>query len=276
MKRVRIILAALASALVAAGAVLVQRRSRFRRDVQQIWKNLETTYPSKERFSPEMVKDLPEPVQRYFTHAIAPGTPLAASATLTMHGQIKLGGRWNPFTARQVLAPFRGFVWSTRATMGPVWLEGADVCTQGYGRMHFDMFGMIPMIDVTGDDVRRSALGRLVGESSWLPAALLPQRGVQWEAVDDTHINATVTLDGETVTARLTIDAAGRLVSLVLDRWNTDEQCYLPFGFVALEEATYGGYTIASRGHAGWWYGTDRYEREGRFFECTIEQASYR
>jgi len=45
---------------------------------------------------------LPEAARRYLGHAIAPGTVLASSVRLWMHGQIKLE-RWLPFVAEQVI-----------------------------------------------------------------------------------------------------------------------------------------------------------------------------
>ena len=43
-----------------------------------------------ETFDPAATMGLPEPAQRWLSHAIAPGTPLWGSVELTMRGQIKL------------------------------------------------------------------------------------------------------------------------------------------------------------------------------------------
>src|SRR6185437_15449051 len=49
--------------------------------------------PSSHRsFEPALIRNLPEAVQRYLGHAIAPGTPLASAFRLRMHGEIKLKG----------------------------------------------------------------------------------------------------------------------------------------------------------------------------------------
>jgi hypothetical protein len=61
--------------------------------------------PTPASFSDAELEGLVEPVARYLTSAIAPGTPLARSARFTMHGSIKLGRRWAAFRAREVLAP---------------------------------------------------------------------------------------------------------------------------------------------------------------------------
>lgn len=67
-------------------------------------------------FDPAMVAGLPEPARRWLTHVIAPGTPLWRSVELSMVGQIRLGS-WRPFTATQVLAPPKGYIWAANARL---------------------------------------------------------------------------------------------------------------------------------------------------------------
>jgi hypothetical protein len=215
------------------------------------------------------------PVQRYFLHALRTGTPLASSVVLTMTGTIRLGGHWHPFTAQEVLSPARGFVWNATATLDSVVLQGADYYLERHAGLHFALFDLLPVISVSGPDVATSALGRLVGETVWLPAGLLPQNGVQWEALDDDHIQATTTVDGETVTLTLTIDTDGSLTAVTLQRWHSDTREYVMFGMNASEERTFEGYTIPSQVSGGWWYGTERYAQEGEFIRLTIDEARF-
>jgi len=66
-------------------------------------------------FDLTMVARLPEIAQRYFAHAIAPGTPLRTTVQLEMQGTFLLGDRAKyqtyAMTARQILAPPSEFVW---------------------------------------------------------------------------------------------------------------------------------------------------------------------
>src|SRR5690606_38976796 len=59
--------------------------------------------------------ELPAAAGRWLAHATPAGSPPRSVAELRMEGEIRLGGRWHPFTARQVIAPGRGFVWAARA-----------------------------------------------------------------------------------------------------------------------------------------------------------------
>lgn len=277
MKIALILLVGLLSSLVAVVVVLMVRRRRFFAWLDRVWHELEQP-PHEEPaayFSPEIVADLPEPVRRYFLHAIAPGTPLATSVTLTMSGSIKLQEEWHSFRATELLAPFRGFIWRPVVPMKRVLLRGADFYHNGGAGMRFFVH-MLPVITVSGPQIARSALGRMVGEAGWLPAALLPREGVSWKAIDKEHIQATVSGNDETHTLTLTIDAEGRIRDMMFDRWSNQEKGYIPFGMLAGEERTWGGYTIPARLRVGWWYGSDRFATEGEFFRCTIEEARFR
>ncbi len=258
---------------VPAGLRLVQALDD--QHVNRIWQALEYT-GGPEVFTEEMIAGLPHPVQRYLRHAIAPGTPLAASVELTMSGTIKLGADRQPFTARQILTPGQGFVWRARAQMGPAFFQGADYYADGEGRMRFALLGLLPLIQAIGPDTTRSALGRLMGESVMVAACLLPRSGVQWAALDNEHIQATMTVAGETTTLTLTIDSAGQLHEVVLPRWNVAEHAYVPFGVAFSGQHMSGGYTIPAQMQAGWWYGTERYQQEGASFHATLETARFR
>src|SRR5213596_189276 len=99
--------------------------------------------PAPGSFSDVELEGLAEPVRRYFRAAIAPGTALAASARFRTRGSIKLGRRWVPFRARQILAPRHGFVWAARA--GGV-IVGSDRYAEGQGGMDWKLFGLIPVM----------------------------------------------------------------------------------------------------------------------------------
>jgi hypothetical protein len=220
-------------------------------------------------FAPEEIDGLPEPVQRYFTAAIRPGTPLARAARLEMRGQIKLG-RWMPFRAREVLAPHSGFVWRARVA-GLV--TGHDHYANGNGVLDFHLARLVRVAHAEGPDTSRAAAERAGGEGLWLPCALLPRFGVAWSAHSDVDLRARFDVGGHPIELRWVIDAAGLVTSLVFDRW------YKPaaggawkiatFGGAVTECATFGGLTIPTEGTFGWHYGTDRWP-EGEFFRFRI------
>ena len=221
-------------------------------------------------FSDAELDGLPDPVCRYLRAAIAPDTPLVPSAILRMRGAIKLRNRWLRFRARELLAPNEGFVWDGRVTGVIV---GSDRYEHHRGSMKWKLFGVIPVARGDGRDVSRSAAMRSGGEAMWVPTALLPRFNVSWSADDDTHLTARSSVDQIPIEVHYTLDAAGRVRSIVFGRWgdpdSTGTWAMHPFGAEVSEYATFGGISIPSAGSAGWFYGTDRWP-DGRFFRFEI------
>lgn len=259
------------------------------RNISQIEQILRSE-ATQQRFTEEMVADLPVPVQRYFLHAIAPGTPLATSVRLTMRGQFRLGRDqpWLPMQAQEILSA-KGFVWRAKIGRGLSQFQGADYYCDRSGKMQFALLGLVPIVNVQNADTARSAIGRLVAELMWLPSALLPQQGVQWKAIDDSTIQAQLQVDDEPVTLTFVTNAEGKLLAGYALRWGEslqdgkaestkddsskdDSWSYMPMGGKFNAEQTFDGFTIPSQVGVGWWFGSEQYFE---FFQSTIEQAEF-
>ncbi len=243
---------------------------RLRRD----WELLSGSGQPAEPFDTAMVSGLPTAARRWLVHAIAPGTPLWPSVVLTMQGEIRLGS-WRPFTATQVLAPPRGFVWAATARFAGLRVTGFDRYSSGSGQMDWRLGGVVPVMSATGPDVTRSAAGRLAGETALAPTTF---RGATWtEGRDADHAVATWRIDGHEERAELSVGPDGRLLGVVMERWgNPGGEPFgrYPFGVDIEAEETFAGVTIGSRLRAGWWWGTDR-QAEGEFFRARITGAEF-
>lgn len=221
-------------------------------------------------FDRAALADLPDPVQRHLRFAIADGTPLAQSARIIMRGRIKLR-RWMPFRATEVVAPHHGFVWRARVAGGL--FSGSDRFVDGEGGMDWRLAGLIPVVQASGDDVSRSAAARAGGEAAWVPTALVPQAGVTWSAPADDVIVAAFTVGGVPIELQQHIDATGRVLSVVFDRWGDPDETgtwgWHRFGGELWAMRSFKGLTIPTAGRMGWHYGTDRWP-EGEFFRFEI------
>ena len=268
--------------IIVAGAIailllLLLIRLRYDRSVKQIWRSLKTQ-PTGSVFTQDLIAGLDEPVQKYFLHAIAPETPLAAYVELEMSGSIrqKPDAEWLPMRASQIISQLPGFVWKASIGKANMSLSGADLYSQGRGRLRFFLWGLMPLVNAQSREIDRSAAGRLGAEYIWLPSALLPQHGVTWQAISDNLIQANFKIDSEPITLSLAIDAEGKLLEMSLPRWGdkteTGDWQYLPFGGEVRAEKTFDGYTVPTEIGAGWWFGTDRY---WAFFQPTIERAKF-
>ena len=173
-------------------------------------------YPGDDRvFSEADLKGLPQPVRRYLSSAIEPGTPLAVSVRLRMRGSIKIG-RWLPFRAKQVLSPRRGFVWA--ATVAGV-ISGSDHYAEGHGALDWKLVGLVRVVHADGPVISRSSAERAAAEAVWVPTALLPRFDGAWSAADASHINARYHVEDKTVHVHYQLGDDGTIRSLVFDRW---------------------------------------------------------
>lgn len=243
------------------------------RSLKDLW-NLATMDAASRR--PDDLPHLPEVAQRYLRHAIAPGAPLATRVRLRMHGEIKLK-RWMPFQAEQVIHAERGMIWKASVGSGLGQLRGTDRVLDGRGSMSWRVLGILPVVRGSGPDLTRSGAGRLGAELIWLPSALLSP-AVFWSGFHPSRVQATLHVQGHPVSLNLSVGARGELNSVSLARWgNPDGGAFrlVEFGGFSEGEAAFGGYTIPTRFRAGWYFGTDRFYREGEFFRMTLDEAEY-
>jgi hypothetical protein len=225
--------------------------------------------PEPARFSAAELQGLPEPVQRHLEQAITPGTALATSARLRMRGHIKVG-RWLPFHAHQLLNPHHGFVWTARAA-GII--AGSDRYLDGVGGLDWKLLGLLTVAHAEGPDVSRSTAGRAGAEAIWLPTALLPRFGVRWAVRSGDQVTAGFRVGDTPLELQLRLDAAGRIASLVFDRWGDPDNrgafAWHRFGGEFAGYRSFQGLTIPSQGRLGWFYGQDRWPA-GEFFRYQI------
>ncbi|SMR71263.1 hypothetical protein SAMN04488030_0890 [Aliiroseovarius halocynthiae] len=218
-----------------------------------------------QRFSKAMVEDLPEPARRYFHFTIKEGTPLFKVAEISMRGQFGMGEKnapnYLPMKAEQVLAAPEGFVWQMSGGSGAMTISGSD--TAQWTR--FWLAGVIPVARAGGTaDHALSGFGRYISEAVfWTPAAVLPGPGVTWDAVDENTARLTLSHDGRRQSVDVSVDASGRPVRIVLERWsnaNPDgEYRFQPFGGHLSEFREFEGFRLPTHIEAGNMFGTDAY-----------------
>ena len=219
-------------------------------------------------FTPAELRGLDEPVRRYFRAAVVPGTPLFSAARIEMRGQIKVG-RWIPFRATEMLAPRSGFLWRARAA-GII--TGSDRYVERQGEMRWRLAGF-PLLSAGGPDVARSAVGRVGAEGLWVPTALLPRFGVEWQATSANEIVGRFDIDDVPVEVCHRLTASGELTATSVSRWGDPDGGqhfdWHPFGGSVRAPRTWAGLTVPSEGSVGWFPGTDRWP-EGEFFRYRL------
>jgi hypothetical protein len=228
---------------------------------------------SARRFQPASLAALDEPVRHYLTHAIRADAPLADEIRLTMAGRIKIGPVWLGFTAQQ---EFDGheFAWRARAGWGPFKpLHVVDQYRAGAGSIDCRIFGRLSFLHADDENTTRAAAARGAVESIWVPASLLPDRGVTWRAENPNLLVAGFEVPPERPEVRLAIDDTGAVLSVSVMRWGNvyqNDYGYIPFGGNVTAERRFGDFVLPSRVSVGWWFGTERF---APFFEAKILDA---
>ncbi|OAQ29827.1 hypothetical protein K457DRAFT_1819411 [Linnemannia elongata AG-77] len=95
---------------------------------------------------------------------------------------------------------------------------GFDRLNDGTAEMRHSLFGYIPLVNVSGLDLFQSAVGRLVSELVFVPAAALDP-SVTWQPINDRTVIAAVAHAGQTHDVQLTKNPPGALASVTVPRW---------------------------------------------------------
>ena len=229
-------------------------------------------------FSAAMVADLPEPARRFFSFAIAEGTPLHTVARLAMAGRFGMGDKaapgYLPMRARQVLAAPHGFVWAMSGGNAAMRMAGSDGATW----TRFWLYGLVPVARFGGDpDHKRSAFGRYVAEALfWTPAAVLPGPDVTWAPVSENVARMTMRRGDLEQAVDVTVAEDGQPLQVSFQRWSdaNAEKVYRlqPFGGYLSEFRDFGGFRLPTHVEAGNHFETDDYFP---FFIADITDISF-
>jgi hypothetical protein len=232
-------------------------------------------------FDLAMLNGLPEVAIRYFTHAIAPGTPLLRDVRLDMHGTFVLGTggdrRQFDMQAEQVLQAPTSFIWLARLRSGFLEIRGYDLLLEDGASTHFWIKGLFPVARLdAGQDFLRSARARPAIESIWAPAALLPANGALWVQTGANRADVTLPSPGGEVTIRLSVTERGAIASVETTRWSDANErhrfMWQSFGGIVTAEATFDGFTIPSAVEVG---NNLRAPGYFPFFITTVDRARF-
>ncbi|PWJ20278.1 DUF6544 family protein [Jannaschia seohaensis] len=268
----------LAAIGVALGGLFLWRQLDHRADRAEMDRLIASQPVEPARFASDMVADLPEPARRFFTFAIAEGTPLYTVSRLEMEGQFGMGDKatpgYMPMTATQVLAAPHGFVWAMSGGAGAMRMGGSD--SGSWTR--FWLSGLVPVARFGGDpDHRRSAFGRYVAEAVfWTPAAVLPGPNVTWEPASETTARMIMRHQGLEQAVEVTVAENGQPRHVAFQRWSDANPEKLhrlqPFGGYLSEFREVDGFRLPTHVEAGNHFDTDDYFP---FFIADVTEISF-
>lgn len=172
--------------------------------------------------TPEMLRDLPEPIQRYLTYTGIVGRPFIRTVYLEQRGKMRAGPKlpWMDLKAEQwyTVSP-PGFVWDGTLRLGPFPIARArDRYTCGRGNMLIRATEVYPIADASGAEMDQGALLRYLAEMIWFPSAFL-NGNVAFAPINDGSASVTLTDQGRSVNGTMYIDEDGRLSKFVAERY---------------------------------------------------------
>ena len=95
---------------------------------------------------------------------------------------------------------------------------GRDAFLHSHGHMLIKILGLIPVADASGPTTDQGTMLRYLGEMVWFPAGAL-HPDIHWEQIDNTHVRATITCEGQSASGVFTISPEGRFVEFTAKRY---------------------------------------------------------
>jgi len=182
---------------------------------ETLYENTNTVHKT---FSREQILDLPKPVQNYFRYALTENQPYVNSLRLKHGGMFRLSPEkdWMEINGKQHFAAEPpGFVWEGKTKL----FKARDSYVNGEGNLSVYLFGLMRIVNKSGNTVDQAELLRWLGESVWMPTNLLPHENLKWTPVDDISAKVSFSVNDQTVHYLVTFNDAGQIERLETERY---------------------------------------------------------
>jgi len=204
---------------------------------QQIEREIERLYSaskdvSNKTFSMDQIKNLPEPVKRYFTHPLEEGQHYVSYIKLKHTGEFRQGEnqKWMSIEGQEYFTTETpGFIWIGKISLLPlVWITGVDKYLEGRGTFQIKIMSIFTIADdPTGKELDESELMRWLAEAPLFPTALLPSSYLHWEPVDSDSAKAIIDYGRTRVEALFHCDKKGEIVQMNADRYRAVDNSFV-------------------------------------------------
>jgi hypothetical protein len=189
-----------------AAAWLIVARQRWNAAVRRTVQHLDSAAKGPAAADVEtQLATLPEPVRRYLRTAVGTSPPPVRYAHIAQDGEFRSNEEpdgWRPFHAQHyATVGTPGFVWDATIRMAPgVNVRVRDAFVDGHGAMDASLLGAVRVAHAPDTpELASGALHRYLAEAVWMPTALLPSAGVEWQPLDDSTARASLASNGTRV-----------------------------------------------------------------------------
>ena len=158
---------------------------------------------------------MPELVRTYLARSLPPGVAVPAIVRVEQTGEMwkKPGARVIPFRATEYFAVDRvAFSWRARfPILGPLGLTVVDEFADGSGRLCVSLLG-VPLQTENGPETAVGEAMRYLAELAWAPQAIVANRELEWQEIDDESVEVAYRVGATRVAVRWHFNEDGDVV----------------------------------------------------------------
>lgn len=194
---------------------------KFGREVKTLFAQSKSI--SDQTFHKSQLRNLPEPVQRYFNHILKEGQVYISYARIKHDGQFKTGLKkdWINIKGEQYATNQKpGFIWKGTTSM----FVARDMYISDKGRLIASLFSLYTVADGQGEQFNQGELLRWLGESVLYPTNLLPSERLQWTAIDSKTAQLTFNYNGLSLFFKITFNDIGEITEMETKRYMGEDQ----------------------------------------------------
>jgi len=193
----------------------------FKKQVKTLFANSKNI--SNQIYSVKQLKNLPEPVQRYFKYVLKDGQRYISSVRLTHNGFfktdlkkdfIKISGE-QYFTAQKPQ-----FIWKGTTSM----FTARDYFIDDKGGLIATLLNVYNVVDAKGSNFDEGELQRWMAESVWFPTNLLPSEYLNWTAIDANSAKLSFHYKTTAFDFIVRFNGIGEIVEIEGERFMTPEK----------------------------------------------------
>jgi len=228
----------------------------------------------------EKLKDLPEPVLKYFNLVLKNKCDVINTAYISQEGKFKMDENSDKFFNTEAQQFFsnkpRAFTWHAKIYIDPgIYINVFDSYVDSRAALKAKFLSLYTLVDEKDKkELNEGALQRYLAEALWYPTALLPCESLKWSAIDSNTALATIS-DADTNTSlEFRFNDKGEITSIYTPkRYREKDGTYIATPWLC-EVSNYidkDGYLIPEKGKVSWILDKNKFT----YYELKIKDVKY-
>ncbi len=174
---------------------------------------------SDKTYSSEQIKDLPNPVKRYFSYTLQENQSYISYIRLKHRGQFRPTEKWMPIKGKEYFTTEQpGFYWHAKVPF----ISAKDMYIKGKGNLVIKLLSLFKVVDAKGKEIDQGELLRWLAETPIFPTALLPSDKLRWEPIDENSAKIIFTDYNQTISGTYYFNELGQITHFKARRYKDD------------------------------------------------------